>query len=102
MLRVCGVLFVVVVTVAITEPAIAALCVTLVSGLLLILGGMKYLIAASRVGGKYAIFNFVVGVAYLVGGFYCLTHPLLPLTTAIFPYTKATRGGGRATGVLMS
>lgn len=67
---------------AIIEPGVAGLGVTLLSGWLLVFGGVTHLIAAFKGGGaKQVIFQVLVGIVYLIGGLYFLTHPLLAIGT---------------------
>jgi len=76
-------------TFAITEPRFAELGITLVIGWLLIFGGLSHLIGAfKRSRAKPIIFQVLVGIAYLMAGFYCLRHPLLPIGPAMFPFRK--------------
>src|SRR5277367_3065398 len=63
---------------AIIEPGVAGLGVTLLIGWLLVFGGFTHLIAAFKGGGaKQVIFQVLVGIVYMIGGLYFLTHPLL-------------------------
>jgi uncharacterized membrane protein HdeD (DUF308 family) len=67
---------------AIAEPGIAALAVTLLVGWLLIFGGVAHLASVFRGGGVgRVIWQVLVGLVYLVGGFYFLTHPALGVGT---------------------
>jgi uncharacterized membrane protein HdeD (DUF308 family) len=67
---------------AILEPGIAALGITLLIGWLLLFGGVTHFIAAFKgSGAKHIIFQVLVGILYLIGGFYCLSHPLLAIGT---------------------
>lgn len=67
---------------AIIEPAVAGLAVTLLVGWLLIFGGAAHLVAAFSGGGaERAIWQAVIGIVYFLGGFYLLAHPLLGLGT---------------------
>src|SRR5215467_10240347 len=82
---------------AIAEPAVAGLGVTLLVALSLLLRGVCLLIAAFKGGGaKQVIFQILIGVAYLAGGIYFLTHPLLAIGTL----TLVLAGVILATGVL--
>jgi uncharacterized membrane protein HdeD (DUF308 family) len=78
---VAAVLFIVLGLFAIIEPAVAGLAVALLVGWLLILGGVTHLIGAFKGGAKQVIFQVLIGIIYLIGGFYCLTHPLLAIGT---------------------
>lgn len=65
---------------AIIEPAVAGLAVTLLVGWLLIFGGAAHLVAAFSGGGtERAIWQAVIGIVYFLGGFYFLVHPLMGL-----------------------
>ena len=67
---------------AILEPGIAALGITLLIGWLLLFGGVTHFIAAFKgSGAKHIIFQVLMGILYVVGGFYCITHPLLAIGT---------------------
>jgi uncharacterized membrane protein HdeD (DUF308 family) len=67
---------------AIIEPGVAGLGVTLLIGWLLVFGAFTHLIAAFKGGGaKQVIFQVLVGVVYLIGGLYFVTHPLLAIGT---------------------
>lgn len=68
--------------VAIIEPGVAGLAVTILVGWLLIFGGVTHLVAAFSGGGAgRVIFQLLVGVVYILGGSYFLAHPLLALGT---------------------
>ena len=67
---------------AIVEPGVAGLAITFLVGLLLILGGVTHLIASFSGGGAGRVsWHVLIGVLYVVGGIYFLTHPLLGLGT---------------------
>src|ERR1700722_13328881 len=67
---------------SIVEPEVGGLAVTLLVGWLLIFGGVAHLVAAFGGGGaSRVIWQLLIGIIYLVGGFYYLTHPLLGLVT---------------------
>jgi uncharacterized membrane protein HdeD (DUF308 family) len=77
-----AVLFIVLGVFAIVEPAIAGLGVTLLVGWLLIFGGVVHLIGAFKGGGaRQVIFQTLIGIAYVIGGIFCLTHPILAIST---------------------
>jgi uncharacterized membrane protein HdeD (DUF308 family) len=79
---VAAVLFIVLGMFAIIEPTVAGLGVTLLIGWLLIFGGIAHLIGAFKGGGaKQVVFQILIGIAYLIGGLYFLTHPLLAIGT---------------------
>jgi len=77
-----AVVFIVLGLMAIIEPGIAGLAVTILVGWLLIFGGGAHLVAAFSGGGAgRVIWQVLIGILYIVGGFYFLTHPLLGLGT---------------------
>ncbi len=77
-----AILFIVLGFFAILEPAVAGIGVALLVGWLLIFGGVAHLISAFGGGGaKRVIFQVLIGIVYLIGGFYFLTHTLLGLGT---------------------
>jgi len=77
-----AVLFIILGMFAIVEPAVAGLGVTLLVGWLLIFGAIAHFIGAFKGGGaKHVVLQILIGIAYLVGGIYSLTHPLLAIGT---------------------
>lgn len=77
-----AVLFIVLGVFSIIEPGVAGLAVALLVGWLLIFGGVGHFVAAFRGGGaKQVIFQVLVGVVYLIGGLYFVTHPLMAVGT---------------------
>ena len=67
---------------AIAEPAIAGLAVAILVGWLLILAGVAHLGTAFSGGGAgRVIWQVILGIIYVIGGVYFLTHPLLGLGT---------------------
>ena len=67
---------------AIAEPAIAGLAVAILVGWLLILAGVAHLSTAFSGGGAgRVIWQVILGIIYVIGGVYFLTHPLLGLGT---------------------
>jgi uncharacterized membrane protein HdeD (DUF308 family) len=67
---------------AIIEPGVAGLAVTILVGWLLIFGGVAHLVAAFGGGGAgRVIWQVLIGILYILGGVYFLTHPLLALGT---------------------
>jgi uncharacterized membrane protein HdeD (DUF308 family) len=65
---------------AIAEPGVAGLAVTILVGWLLIFGGGAHLFAAFSGGGAgRVIWQVLIAIVYLAGGFYYLTHPLMGL-----------------------
>jgi uncharacterized membrane protein HdeD (DUF308 family) len=77
-----GVIFVVLGVLAIVEPVVAGLAVAILVGWLLIFGGAAHAIGAFGGGGAgRVVWQLVLAVIYVVGGFYFVTHPLLGLGT---------------------
>jgi uncharacterized membrane protein HdeD (DUF308 family) len=65
---------------AIIEPGVAGLAVTIVAGWVLIFGGVTHFVAAFSGGGVgRVIWQSLIGFVYVVGGYYFVTHPLLGL-----------------------
>ena len=80
---------------AITEPFVASLAVSRLVGWLLILGGVMHLIGAFRgSGAKRVIFQVLVGIAYIIGGFYSLMHALLAIGTLTLLLAAVILAGG--------
>jgi uncharacterized membrane protein HdeD (DUF308 family) len=77
-----GILFIILGALAIVEPGVAGLAVALLVGWLLIFGGGMHLISTFSGGGAgRVIWHALLGILYIVGGVYFLTHPLLGLGT---------------------
>ena len=77
-----GVLFIVLGIFAIAEPFAAGLGVTLLVGWLLVIGAVAHFIAVFKGGGaKHVILQVVVGIVYLIGGLYFLTHTIMGVST---------------------
>jgi uncharacterized membrane protein HdeD (DUF308 family) len=77
-----GVLFIVLGLVAIVEPMVAGLAVTLLAGWLLLAGGIVHAVTAFRGGGARTVsWHALLAVLYVAGGVYFVTHPLLGLGT---------------------
>ena len=77
-----AVMFILLGILAIVEPGVAGLAITILVGWLLIFGGAAHLVAAFSGGGAgRVIWQVLIGIVYIVGGFYFLTHPLLGLGT---------------------
>jgi uncharacterized membrane protein HdeD (DUF308 family) len=75
-----GVAFVILGMLAIVEPGVAGLAVAILVGWLLVLGGVAHLVDAFSGGGaRRVIWQVVLGIVYLIGGAYFLSHPLLGL-----------------------
>ncbi len=77
-----AVAFIVLGTIAIVEPFVGGLAVTAFVGWVLIAGGFTHAVNAFRTEGLWrSLWQVVVAVVYVVGGFYFLTHPLIALGT---------------------
>lgn len=77
-----AVVFILLGMMAIIEPGVAGLAVTILVGWLLIFGSVAHLVAAFSGGGAgRVIWQVLIGIVYIVGGVYFLTHPLLALGT---------------------
>ena len=82
---------------AIIEPAVAALAVSRLVGWLLVFGGLVYLIGACAGRGlKEVIFQLAIGIIYLIGGRYSLTHPHLAMATLTLLLGAVIMAGGVA------
>ena len=90
-----AVLFIVLGMLAIIEPALAGLAVSRLVGWLLVFGGVTHLIGAFKGGGaRQVVFQVLVGLAYLIGGFYCLMHPLLAIGSLTLLLAAVILAGG--------
>jgi uncharacterized membrane protein HdeD (DUF308 family) len=77
-----AVLFIILGILAIIEPGVAGLAVTLLVGWLLIFGGVAHFVTAFKGGGtKQVLWQVLIGIVYLIGGFYFLTHPIMGIGT---------------------
>jgi uncharacterized membrane protein HdeD (DUF308 family) len=77
-----AVVFIILGLLAIVEPTVAGLAVTILVGWLLIFGGGAHLVAAFSGGGAgRVIWQVLIGIVFIAGGIYYLTHPLLGLGT---------------------
>ena len=77
-----AVLFILLGLFAIIEPARAVVGIALLLGWILIFGGIAHLIASLRGGsGKRVLFQILSAIAFVLGGLYILTHPLLAIGT---------------------
>jgi uncharacterized membrane protein HdeD (DUF308 family) len=77
-----SVLFILLGIFAIAEPFAAGLGVTLLVGWLLVIGAVAHFIAAFKGGGaKHLILQLLVGIVYLIGGLYFLTHTIMGVST---------------------
>lgn len=66
----------------IIEPGVAGLGVTLLVGWLLVFGAVMHFVAAFKGGGaKQVIFQVLIGIVYLIGGIYFLTHTIMAVAT---------------------
>jgi len=90
-----AVLFIVLGMLAIMEPFVASLAVSRLVGWLLIFGGAIHLMGAFKGGAtKQVFFQGLTGLAYLIGGYYCLMHPLLAIRTLTLVLAAVILGGG--------
>jgi uncharacterized membrane protein HdeD (DUF308 family) len=77
-----AVVFILLGMMAIIEPGVAGLAVTILVGWLLVFGGAAHLIAAFSGGGAgRVLWQVLIGIVYIVGGVYFLMHPLMGLGT---------------------
>ena len=77
-----AVLFIILGMFAIIEPGVAGLGVTLLVGWLLVFGAVMHFIAAFKGGGaKQVLFQVLIGILYLIGGLYFLTHTIMGVAT---------------------
>ena len=77
-----AVVFIILGMIAIVEPGVAGLAVTILVGWLLILGGVTHLVTSFSGGGPgHVIWQVILAIVYIVGGVYFLMHPLLALGT---------------------
>src|SRR5271156_1187874 len=77
-----AVVFILLGMMAIIEPGVAGLAVTILVGWLLIFGGGAHLVAAFSGGGAgRVIWQVLIGIVFIAGGIYYLMHPLLGLGT---------------------
>jgi uncharacterized membrane protein HdeD (DUF308 family) len=77
-----AVLFILLGIFAIAEPFAAGLGVTLLVGWLLVIGAVAHFFGAFKGGGaKHVILQVVVGIVYLIGGLYFLTHTIMGVST---------------------
>jgi len=77
-----AVLFILLGLFAIAEPFAAGLGVTLLVGWLLVIGAVAHFFAAFKGGGaKHVLLQVVVGIVYLIGGLYFLTHTIMGVST---------------------
>jgi uncharacterized membrane protein HdeD (DUF308 family) len=75
-----AVAFIILGMMAMIEPMVAGLAVSVMVGWILIVAGVTHVVGASGAGGAgRVIWQFVLGAVYAIGGVYFLTHPLLGL-----------------------
>jgi uncharacterized membrane protein HdeD (DUF308 family) len=90
-----AVLFILLGIFAIIEPAVAGLGVTLLVGWLLIFGAVAHWIGAFKGGGaKHVVLQILIGIVYLIGGLYFITHPLLAIGTLTLLLAAVIFAGG--------
>ena len=83
---VAAVLFILLGLLAIIEPATAVLGIAWLLGWLLILAGVAHLVAIFKGGSaKRVLFQILSALAFVLGGLYLLTHPLLAIGTLTAP-----------------
>jgi len=79
-LTVIGIVFIALGALAIIEPAVAGLAVTILVGWVLLFAGAAHLVAAFGGGGAgRTMWQLLVAVIYIAGGLYLLTHPQMGL-----------------------
>lgn len=77
-----AVLFIILGILAIIEPGVAGLAVTLLVGWALIFGAVAHFVTAFKGGGtKQVIGQVLIGLVYLIGGIYFLTHVFMAVGT---------------------
>jgi uncharacterized membrane protein HdeD (DUF308 family) len=77
-----AVLFIILGILAIIEPGVAGLAVTLLVGWVLIFGAVAHFVTAFKGGGtKQVIGQVLIGLVYLIGGLYFLTHTIMGVAT---------------------
>ena len=75
-----AVAFIILGIMAIVEPGVAGLAVTVLVGWLLLFGGAAHMVAAFSGGGAgRVVWHVLVALLYIAGGLYFLMHPLLGL-----------------------
>jgi uncharacterized membrane protein HdeD (DUF308 family) len=76
---VTAVVFILLGIAAIVEPVVAGLTVSLLVGWLLIAAGITHVISVFRRDGGGTIWHIALGLFYIFGGGYFLTHPVMAL-----------------------
>jgi len=72
-------IFIVLGVAAIIEPFMAGFAVTMMVGMLLIAAGLTHIVSIVRRDGGGAVWHVAVGLAYVAGGLYFVTHPVMAL-----------------------
>ena len=81
-LTAAGMLFIVLGALAMLEPAVAGLAVAILVGWLLVFAGAAHVVCAFGGGGAgRVLWQVLLAVLCVVGGFYFITHPLIGLGT---------------------
>jgi len=78
-LIVTAVTFMVLGIAAIVEPFVAGLTIALLVGWLLIAGGITHVLSVVRRDGGGTIWHIALGLFYIAGGWYFVTHPVIAL-----------------------
>jgi uncharacterized membrane protein HdeD (DUF308 family) len=77
-----AILFILLGIFSLAEPLVAALAVVLLVGWVLIFAGVAHLVSAFGGGETGRVFwHVLIGILYLVGGFYFVTHPVMAVGT---------------------
>jgi uncharacterized membrane protein HdeD (DUF308 family) len=77
-----AVLFILLGIFALAEPWTAGLGVTLLVGWLLVIGAVAHFVSAFKGHkAKHVILQLLVGIVYLIGGLYFLTHTIMGIST---------------------
>jgi len=80
-----AVLMIVVGLLAIFKPLAAGLGISLLLGWLIVVSGFLYLIYAFAAGGVGSfLWRTLIGVVYIIGGFYLVLNPLIALASLTF------------------
>src|SRR5450432_1261764 len=77
-----AILFILLGIFSLAEPLVAALAVVLLVGWVLIFAGVAHLVSAFGGGETGRVFwHVLIGILYLLGGFYFVTHPVMAVGT---------------------
>ena len=77
-----AILFILLGIFSLAEPLVAALAVVLLVGWVPIFAGVAHLVSAFGGGETGRVFwHVLIGILYLVGGFYFVTHPVMAVGT---------------------